>query len=34
MCDKIPLPGSEGDAGEKTMPVGEGQVVDVVLKPG
>jgi ribosomal RNA-processing protein 8 len=29
ICDKIPLPGSEGNAGEKTM--GEGQVVDVAV---
>lgn len=29
ICDKIPLPGSVGDIGEKTM--GEGQVVDVVV---
>jgi len=30
ICDKIPLPGSEGKAGEKTT-MGEGQVVDVVV---
>ena len=29
ICDKIPLPGSEGNVGEKTM--GEGQVVDVAV---
>jgi ribosomal RNA-processing protein 8 len=30
MCDKIPLPGSESNAGEKTT-MGEGQVIDVVV---
>ncbi|KAF8803658.1 hypothetical protein BYT27DRAFT_7194973 [Phlegmacium glaucopus] len=29
ICDKIPLPGYEGNIGEKTL--GEGQVVDVVV---